>query len=310
MTGRWFPWLAAAQSLLLFAGCRQQAQDAEGTPTTPPVERAPQSIQVKGSDTMVNLSQAWAEAFMKSRPEASIAVTGGGSGTGIAALVNGTADLAQASRDMKSQEIEQARARGIEVEEHTVALDALTVAVHPSNPVKQLTVAQLSDIYTAKVKNWKQLGGPDRRIAVLSRDKNSGTHVFFLEHVVRRGDAKGPEQYAPETLLMVASKSIAEEVAVNRDAIGYFGIGYLDEQRHQAVAIAAKEGGPYVQPSAETVRTGEYAVARPLHFYAPKDAKPLVREFIAFALSPEGQEIVKTQEFVPLPQEASAPAGG
>lgn len=292
-------------------GCQRGADQAErpGGQETAQGARS-QAIQVKGSDTMVNLGQAWAETYMGKHPGASVAVTGGGSGTGIAALINGTADIAQASREMKEQEKQQAAARGIEPAEHTVALDALTVAVHPSNPVKRLTAAQLSDIYTRKVTNWKELGGPDRRIVALSRDRNSGTHVFFLEHIVRHGKADGPEQYAPDVLMMVSSQAIADEVASNKDAIGYFGLGYLDRQRHQAVAVAAQESGEYVEPSAENVASGKYPISRPLYLYTRKDPGPAVQQFLSFVLSPEGQQIVKAQEFVPLATAAKRPAGG
>ena len=143
----------------------------------------PNSIQIKGSDTMVNLGQAWAGGYMQKNPEAFVAVTGGGSGTGIAALISGTCDIAEVSREMKKKEIDWANSRGVMPKEHTVAMDGLAVVVHPKNPVSRLTVDELADIFTGKIKNWKELGGAEGEIVLLSREVNSGTHVYFKEHV-------------------------------------------------------------------------------------------------------------------------------
>lgn len=256
-------------------------------------------IQIKGSDTMVNLSQAWAERFMELHPEANLAVTGGGSGTGIAALINGTCDLANSSRAMKPEEIAHAKANGRNVKEFQAGIDALTVVVHPSNSVSQLTIEQLSDIFTSKITNWKQLGGADKPIVALSRERNSGTHVYFLEDVVRKGNAKGPEEFDPAILMLPSSQAIAEEVANNPDAIGYFGLGYLTDQ-HKAVAISKTAEGPFVLPSVETASSGSYLIARPLFVYTPQEPQGDVKSFIDFMLSSEGQKIVEEMDFVPL----------
>jgi phosphate transport system substrate-binding protein len=256
-------------------------------------------IQIKGSDTMVNLAQAWAERFMEINPEIVIAVTGGGSGTGIAALINGTCDFATSSRSMKLEEIEQAKAKGRDVKESVVGLDALTVVVHPSNPIQQLTIDQLSNIFSGKVANWKDVGGQDRLIAALSRERNSGTHVFFLEHVVRRGNDKGPEEFDPKILMLPSSQVIAEEVAQNPDAIGYFGLGYLTDQ-HKTIAIAKTSEGPFVKPSVETASDGSYPIARSLLVYTPSEPQAGIKDFVDFILSEEGQTIVREMDFVPL----------
>lgn len=258
-------------------------------------------VQIKGSDTMVNLGQAWAEVFMEKNLEASIAVTGGGSGTGIAALISGTCDIAESSRSMKTEEIEQVKAKGKEVKEFVVGIDALTVVVHPSNPVRQLTIEQLSDIFTSKIKNWKELGGLDRPIVALSRERNSGTHVYFLEHVVRKGNEKGPEEFDARILMLPSSQAIAEEVTQNPDAIGYFGLGYLTS-REKPVAIAKTSEGPYISPSLETASKGEYPISRSLLMYTAGEPQGTVKQFVDFALSTEGQEIVKQMDFVPLSQ--------
>ncbi|MBI1883744.1 MAG: phosphate ABC transporter substrate-binding protein [Chlamydiae bacterium] len=256
-------------------------------------------IQVKGSDTMVNLGQAWAEAFMEVHPDSAIAVTGGGSGTGIAALINGTCDIAESSRNMKPEEIAQAKQNGHDVKEFVVGLDALTVVVHPDNPVSQLNIDQLSGIFSGKIKNWKEVGGPDREIVALSRERNSGTHIFFLEHVVRRGNEKGPEEFDPAILMLPSSQTIAEEVSHNPEAIGYFGLGYLT-QDEKAIAVSKNPEGPFIMPSVETASKGEYPISRPLLMYTGGVPQGNVKVFIDFAKSSQGQEIVKQMDFVPL----------
>jgi phosphate transport system substrate-binding protein len=256
-------------------------------------------IQIKGSDTMVNLGQAWAEEFMNEHPDASIAVTGGGSGTGIAALINGTCDIAEASRDMKPQEWEQAKKAGHDVHEFKVAVDALAVVVNPSNPVKELTFDQLSGIFTGKITNWNEVGGKDQKILVLSRDRNSGTHVYFLEHVLRKGNEKGPEQYAPSTLMLPSTQAIIDEVAQSDSTIGYVGLGYVSP-KVKTVAVAKKSGEPFVQPSKADAMNKTYPIARPLLFYTATDPQGAEKTFVDFVLSEKGQKIVEAMDFVPL----------
>ncbi|MFA7001112.1 MAG: phosphate ABC transporter substrate-binding protein [Candidatus Omnitrophota bacterium] len=257
-----------------------------------------QAIQVKGSDTMVNLGQAWAEEFMARHPEASIAITGGGSGTGIAALVNGTCDIAQSSREMKQQEIVLAKVNGKDVREFKLA-----VIVHPSNPVKELSIDQLSDIFTGKTVNWKEVGGEDRPILALSRERNSGTHVYFLEHVVRKGNEKGPEQFAPSTLMLPSSQAIIEEVSQSQGAIGYDGMGYVTAQV-KTLGVAKAAGGPFVRPTMATAMDKTYPLARPLLVYTAGDPQGLIKDLIDFILSDEGQKIVEVMDFVPLGKKA------
>ena len=257
------------------------------------------AVQVKGSDTMVNLGQAWSEDFMKDNPATPIAVTGGGSGVGIAALISGSTDIAQASRNMEPKEIEQARQRGVEPREIHVANDGITLVVNPANPVNRLTIKQLSDIYTGKIANWQEVGGRDARIVALSRDRNSGTHVFFLEHVVKLGDAKNKNEFAPAALMMPSSQAIIEEVNSNPAAIGYVGLGYLTD-REKALAIARSAGAPYVKPSRRTVSDGSYPIARSLQFYTNGEPTGEVKSFVDYVLSPAGQAIVLKMDFVPI----------
>lgn len=257
------------------------------------------AIQIKGSDTMVNLGQAWAEEFMNENPKASIAVTGGGSGTGIAALINGTCDIAEASREMKPQEWELAKKNGHDVREFKTAVDALAVIVHPSNPIKELTFDQLSGIFTGKILNWKELGGKDQKILVLSRDRNSGTHVYFLEHVLRKGNEKGPEQYAPATLMLPSTQSIIDEVSQSDSTIGYVGLGYVSP-KVKTIAVSKVKEGPFVQPSKAAAMDKTYPIARPLLFYTAREPQGDVKAFLDFVLSAKGQQIVETMDFVPL----------
>jgi len=258
------------------------------------------STEIKGSDTMVNLGNAWAEAFRAEHPGVSISVTGGGSGVGIAALINGDTDIAESSREMKQEEKDQAKKAGLDPQEFVVAKDGLSVIVNQRNSVAKLTIDQLADIYTGRITNWKDIGGKDEQIVVLSRDKSSGTHVFFLEHVLRKGNSKGTEEYANTVLMQVSSQSIADEVAQNTSAIGYVGMGYVDAVRHKAIAVAKDAESPFVEPTTENVLNETYPIARPLYLYTPKSPEGTVKDFIDFALSDEGQKIVEKIEFVPI----------
>ena len=257
------------------------------------------SIQIKGSDTMVNLGQAWAEAYMGKHPDAFVAVTGGGSGTGIAALLSGTCDIAESSRSIKKEEINQAKAKGIMPTEFIVGLDGLAVVVNPANPVGQLTIDQLADIFTGKIKNWKEVGGRDLPIVLLSREVNSGTHVYFKENVLRKGDAKSTVEFAPTALLMSSSQAIADEIAQNTGAVGYYGMGYINKTQ-KAVAVAKDSAGPYYTPTLENVVSKKYYISRPLMFYTNGEPKGAVKDMIDFVFSPEGQQIVKDTDFVPV----------
>ena len=257
------------------------------------------SIQIKGSDTMVNLAQAWAEEFSKRNPAVNAAVTGGGSGTGIASLIGGTADIAISSRTMKEKEINKAKQNGIVPFEISAALDGLAVVVHPSNPVSQLTIGQLADIFTGKIKNWKEVGGNNLQIVILSREVNSGTHVYFKEHVLRKGDEKSVEEFSPAALLMPSSQAIAEEVSQNPNAIGYYGMGYIS-QKQKVISVAKDANSPYIGPVIENVQDNSYPISRPLLLYTKGQPQGIVKSFTDFALSAEGQEIVRKTDFVPL----------
>ena len=257
------------------------------------------SIQIKGSDTMVNLGQSWAEAFSAKHPEVNIAVTGGGSGTGISAILAGTCDIAQSSRDITSEEKAKAESSGTSLKETTVAYDGIAVIVNPANPLSQLTTSQLADIFSGKITNWKEAGGNDSPILILSRERNSGTHVFFLEHIVRRGNAKGPEEFASSALMMPSSQAIVQEVQSSEAGIGYVGIGYVTPQL-KVLPVAQKAGAPAILPNIDTVQSGQYPISRPLLFLTRGEPQGEIKSFIDFVLGAEGQDIVKTLDFVPL----------
>ena len=259
----------------------------------------PRSIQIKGSDTMVNLVQAWVEGFMQKNPSSFISVTGGGSGTGFAALINGTCDIAAASRDITPKEIELAAKKGVQPKRFKVALDGLAVVVNRLNPVSRLTLDQLAGIFTGTITNWKEVGGNDAKIVVLSREVNSGTHVYFKEHVLRRQDPKSKEEFSPEALLLPSSQAIADEILQNPSAIGYFGMGYIGKG-HQALSIAKDGVSAAISPTVDHVLGGEYPISRPLFMFTNGEPSDEVKRFLDFVLSPEGQAIVSQTDFVPV----------
>jgi phosphate transport system substrate-binding protein len=255
--------------------------------------RRSEAVTVKGSDTMVILGQRWAESFMAAHAGAVVQVTGGGSGTGIAALIHGTTDICQASRPMKDDEKEQLRAATGETPHETVvAKDGLTVYLHSSNPLGELTLEQVRDVYTAKVTNWSQLGGPDAAIVLYGRENSSGTYEYFKEHVLQGGDFAATVQTLPGT------GAVVNAVARDPAGIGYGGAAYVKDVKE--CALKKDTASPAVLPSAATVRDGSYPVARDLYFYTRKAPAGSVKEFVDFALSDEGQKLVTDVGYYPL----------
>jgi len=262
-------------------------------------------IENKGSDTIVNLALAWAEKYQAEHPEVRISVTGGGSGTGIASLINGTVDIANASRKIKDEEIAEAKANGVDPVEHIIARDAIAVIVNPENPVRQLTLRQISDIYSGKITNWSEVGGEDRPIVRLSRETNSGTHVYFLETVLRFGNKEDKTLFSMDTLLLPSSEGIIAEVRQNPNAIGYDGLGYVPKDL-KMIAIAEEENGAYVLPSIPTVNDKTYAIARDLYMYTDGEPTGTVKEYLDWILSEEAQQIVADLGFVPVTPDSSS----
>jgi phosphate transport system substrate-binding protein len=278
---------------LLLNGCgRAQVGEAGG---------ASRAIQNKGSDTIVNLALAWAEAYQKVDPSVSIAVTGGGSGTGLAALVNNTVDIANASRKIKDDEIAAAQANGVNPVEFVIAVDALAVIVNPANPVSELTIVQLSDIFTGRITNWRDVGGNDTPIILVSRESNSGTHVYFLEEVIRGGDPDNKDIFAAQTLMMPSSVGITSEISRNPNAIGYDGLGYITKHE-KMIAVAKDSDSPYVIPSVETGADGSYPLARNLYMYTNGEPSGVIAEYLDWIRGPDGQKIVTELGFVPIAQ--------
>lgn len=267
-------------------------------------EEAEQSvITVKGSDTMVNLSQKWAEDYMKKNPGISIQITGGGSGTGVASLLNGTTNIANSSRELKENEIEQASQRGITPKVYEVALDGIALIVHPDNPVNTLTLQQISDIYTGKVNNWKEVGGDNLSITLYGRENSSGTYEFFREHVL------GNDDYATNTQVLQGTSALGEAVARDNKGIGYGGVGYF-AARTDIKIIGVKENNDagVIFPSSdgivnyEDIWNGRYSISRYLYCFTDGNPKPEVQDFLDFIISDEGQELVKQMEYIPLPK--------
>jgi len=264
-------------------------------------------LAIKGSDTMVALGQLWAEEFMKVNPDAIVSVTGGGSGTGITALIQGSCDVAQASRRIEQEEMDEARAAGRVPVEHVVAWDGIAVIVHPSCPVNSLTLPQLSDVFQGKITSWKDLGGKDAPIVLLARETSSGTHVFFKERVLQLDGERPDADYVRSAVLSTSSQAVHDEVASNPNAIGYVGIAYVD-YKVKALGVAADRDSPYYEPTIEHIRDHSYAIARPLYAYTAGELPETVRKFLDFAQGPQGQAIVKEVGFIPVPDEAPQPA--
>ena len=278
-------------SSFIVASCNSSSQS--------PSDSSTKYIQNKGSDTIVNLALAWAERYQNEHADVRISVTGGGSGTGIAALINNTVDIASASRSIKEEEIEAAKANGVNPVEHVIARDAIAVIVNPENLVSELTLQQLSDIYSGKINNWMEVGGEDRPIVRLSRETNSGTHIYFLETVLRLGDKENKTLFSTDTLLLPSSEGIIIEVRQNPNAIGYDGLGYVPDDL-KMIAIAKEDGAPYVLPAIATVNDKSYPIARDLYMYTDGEPTGILAEYLAWILSDEAQEIVAELGFVPV----------
>jgi phosphate transport system substrate-binding protein len=279
---------------LAMTACSQSRSPAEQT-------AGPSSgsyIQNKGSDTMVNLALAWAERYQQEHKNVSISVTGGGSGTGFTSLINGSADIANASRAIKPEEVKQAQDKGFEPIEFVVARDAIAVIVNPENPLKQLSLQQISKIYKGEINNWKDIGGEDRPIVRLSRETNSGTHVYFLETVIRLGNSKDKSIFSPDTLLLPSSEGIISEVKDNPNAIGYDGLGYITPEV-KTIAIGKQDGGPYVLPSVATVNDNTYPISRNLFMYTHDQPTGAVKDYLDWVVSDEARQIISNLGFVP-----------
>jgi len=279
MTRTTMRWMAVAAGVAVAAGCGSR--------------KAANSVTIKGSDTMVILVQRWAEGYMKDHPGAVVQVTGDGSNTNIAALINGGTDICMASRPMKPEEFEQVKAkRAAEVKEVPVALDGIAIYVHEKSKVRSLTVDQIKQVYQGKITDWKALGGAKGPIIAYSRENNSGTYEYFKEHVLAK------EDFAANIQSMPGTAAIVNAVAKDVQAIGYGGIAYAKGVR--AVAVSPKKGKASVAPSQAAVVSGKYPISRKLFLYTAGEPTGLTAEFIAWALSADGQKICQEVGYFPL----------
>lgn len=273
--------------LLVFAvaGCsKRDKQDSQNK----------KSVTIKGSDTMVHLMSTMAEAYMKFKAGDQVSVTGGGSGTGIAAIINGTTDICASSRDMQQKEKDDAKSKNVNIVEKVIAFDGLAVIVHPDNPINELTMEQVKKVFTGAYKNWKELGGPDQPITALSRESNSGTYVFFQEHVLEK------ENFDPTVKLMPASSSIAQSISQDKWSIGYLGLGYTKEGNIKVLNIKKDANSLAVTPNHNTVLDKSYSIARPLFLIFNGEPQGINASFLEFSVSPEGQKIVEETGYVTL----------
>ena len=271
-------------------GCRRPSTDADSS-----------MIQIKGSDTIVNANQKLSEEFMKVNPEIFVAVTGGGSGVGIASLINKSCSLAAASREMTAKEITMASSGASSPKRSWWPLTAIAVIVHPNNPITKLTIAELHQIFTGKATNWKEFGWKDLPIVTLSREVSSGTYAYFKEVVIHLGKKGSQTEFSPKTLLLSSSQAIVEETVSNDASIGYLGMGYVSD-RTKSVEVAKDKDAGYFPPTLAAVMSKDYPLSRPLYFYSNGEPKGTTKLFVDFALSPKGQQQFVETGFVPLEQ--------
>ncbi len=244
-------------------------------------------VVINGSTTVLPVVQKTAEAYMAANPSVVLAISGGGSGNGIKALVDSLCDIAMASRDIKEKEVKLAKSKGVNPVRHTVAVDALVPVVHPSNPVKSLTAQQLADIYMGKVRNWKEVGGPDAPVAIISRDTSSGTYETWQEKIL------GKNRVTPAALLQASNGAVVQTVAKNKNAIGYIGYGYINKDV-KVVNVGDLEVTP------ESALSGKWPIARELYLFTNGEVQGDAKGYLDYLLSPEGQKLVKEVGFIPL----------
>lgn len=246
-----------------------------------------EKIVLEGSTTVLPIAQKAAEVFMQKNKNVEIVVRGGGSGVGIASLIDGNCDIANSSRSIRDTEIQKAMSRGVEPKAHIIAMDGIVVIVHPSNPIRGLTKKQLKDIYTGKISDWSQLGGEKGKIVVISRDTASGTYEAFNELALSKAKVRA------DALMQVSNQAVASTVAKTPQAIGYVGLAYLSKD----VKTIEIDG---VFPIKDTILTNKYPIARPLFMYTNGVPRGLVKEFIDFVKGPEGQKLIEEIGYVGL----------
>ncbi|WP_255478699.1 phosphate ABC transporter substrate-binding protein [Rufibacter sp. XAAS-G3-1] len=278
---------------LLLGACSRDGETNQTTASGSGNAGSATSITIKGSDTVLPLAQQQAERYMAKNPDASITVVGGGTGVGLAAMQEGTTDLAMASRGLKTEEKLKLKAAKIDVQEVLIAYDALSIIVHPNNKVNQLTREQLEGIFTGKIANWKEVGGADEKIVAYSRETSSGTYEFFKEHVMDK------KNYANGILMMPATGSIVQSVSQTPGAIGYIGLAYETKQV-KSLKVSYDQGKTFVAPSMEAAKDKSYPISRPLYFFYDATVAGRVKSFVDYILSAEGQKTVQETGYIPL----------
>jgi phosphate transport system substrate-binding protein len=300
--------IAGLVATVLVAGCsRPQEQEqgvkspgaAKSAPVAQPSSQAGQIRQV-GSTTVQPLAQRWQEGFNAANKDVNIQVSGGGTGAGFKALIDGSAEIADASRAIKDEEKSQAEAKGIKPVEHHVAYDGISIVVNPQNPVQKLTLQQISDIYVGKVKTWDELGAKGLgEIQVFNRDSSSGTYDAFKEMVVQLHGKDKTRDFMAETMMVASNQAILASVAKTKTGIGYIGLGFVD-QSVKTVSVVPLAGGEAVAPTPDTVLKGTYPISRKLYLYTNGEPTGTLKQYIDWIKGPEGQRIVSAQGFVPL----------
>lgn len=269
---------------ILFTGCRESIAERRKNRSV---------ISIRGSETVLPLVQREAELFMLNDSMPSLEVTGGGSGVGIKALLEGTTDIAMSSRELRTDERLDFRAAKIDIAEQAVAYDALAIIVHPSNPVQQLTREQIQAIYTGHITNWKEVGGNNEKIVLFSRESSSGTYDFFKEHVLSK------RNFSASALCSSSNGAIAQSVSQTPGAVGYVSVSHISKSV-KALAVSYNQGINYIKPSAETSELKNYPISRPLYFIYPRKGVEHAQPYINFVLSPKGQELVKAEGYIPV----------
>jgi len=269
-----------------------KGKNEEGT-TAKEASSASTTVTIKGSDTVLPLAQKESEEMMKTNKEISVTVVGGGTGVGMTALLEGTTDIAMASRDLKTEEKLKFSEAKKEIEQVTIAFDALAVIVNPANKVGQLTREQIEKIYTGEIKNWKEVGGADEKIVAYSRESSSGTYEFFKEEVLDK------KNYATDILSMPATGAIVQAVGQTKGAIGYVGLAY-ETKEVKPISVSYDQGKTFVAPSIASAKDKTYPIARPLFYMFDKANAAKVKAVVDYALSPEGQKVVSEIGYIPL----------
>jgi phosphate transport system substrate-binding protein len=284
---------ALAFLALAFVAC---TRDNAGGTTTTGAQADKTSFTVKGSDTMVILGQRWSETYMKEHAGITIQVTGGGSGTGVAALINGTTDICESSRPMEAKEKDdlKAKQKGSVAIETKVALDALAVYVNEKNAIKEIAIPDLAKIYKGEIKNWKEVGGKDAAIVLYGRENNSGTYAYFKEHVLSKKD------FAATVQTLAGTSAVVNAIKGDENGVGYGGIAYLEGIR--ALSVKKDAGSPAIAPSLATAQDGTYPISRFLYFYTAGEPTGNIKKFVDWVVSDAGQKIIADVGYYPLPK--------